>query len=301
MAQQSDPTQTLPDVWPLLLAADAIGVRLEVTAGVPMWETSPVRRHQQTIDRIRATITPPPGEGECACVHLADVYIHFPDGSFKRPDISIFCREPDEEDAGHHARAHRCGRGHHRRLRGQRCGVRRGVSPLPIVTVDRLLLDGLSCVRPLVPCIIHPCGHQKAARMLSSRTLNQLPTIEVLNRLCQSLAMLDAIVCPAWEYRYYSYNAHWDSGEAMASMRNGSGDSYFLLFTPTGAILKGFGADAIMSPYRHTPPQVWPGILDKVPVRVRRVSNGTGVCAGGNNVLHLAPTNRYGLAAWSNR
>jgi hypothetical protein len=98
MAQQSDPTQTLPDVWQLLLAADAIGVRLEVTAGVPTWEASPVRRHQQAIDRIRATITPPPGEGACACVHLADVYIHFPDGSYKRPDISIFCREPDEED-----------------------------------------------------------------------------------------------------------------------------------------------------------------------------------------------------------
>ena len=31
-------------------------------------------------------------------MHLADVSIHFPDGSFKRPDISIFCREPDEED-----------------------------------------------------------------------------------------------------------------------------------------------------------------------------------------------------------
>ena len=34
----------------------------------------------------------------CACVDVADVYINFPDGSLKRPDISIFCREPDEED-----------------------------------------------------------------------------------------------------------------------------------------------------------------------------------------------------------
>jgi hypothetical protein len=51
MAQQSDPTQTLSDVWPLLLAADAIGVRLEVTAGVPTWEASPVRRHQHLLSR----------------------------------------------------------------------------------------------------------------------------------------------------------------------------------------------------------------------------------------------------------
>ncbi len=31
-------------------------------------------------------------------MHLADVYVQFPDGSLKRPDISIFCREPDEDD-----------------------------------------------------------------------------------------------------------------------------------------------------------------------------------------------------------
>jgi len=31
-------------------------------------------------------------------LHAADVYIAFADGSLKRPDISIFCREPDEEE-----------------------------------------------------------------------------------------------------------------------------------------------------------------------------------------------------------
>jgi len=30
--------------------------------------------------------------------HAADVYISFPDGSLKRPDISIFCHEPEEEE-----------------------------------------------------------------------------------------------------------------------------------------------------------------------------------------------------------
>ena len=29
---------------------------------------------------------------------VSDVYVSFPDGSLKRPDIAIFCREPDEED-----------------------------------------------------------------------------------------------------------------------------------------------------------------------------------------------------------
>ena len=85
-----------------LLAADELGVRLEVVSGLPIWEAHPLPKHQRAVDRIRATIAPPPhsdrGNG-CGCVHLADVYVHFPDGSLKRPDVSIFCREPDEDDA----------------------------------------------------------------------------------------------------------------------------------------------------------------------------------------------------------
>lgn len=83
-----------------LLAADDLGVRLEIVGGLPIWEAHPLPKHQRAVDRIRATITPPPptadGDG---CIHLADVYIQFPDGSLKRPDIAIFCREPDEDDA----------------------------------------------------------------------------------------------------------------------------------------------------------------------------------------------------------
>lgn len=32
----------------------------------------------------------------------------------------------------------------------------------------------------------------------------------------QALAMLDAIVCPDWEGRYYSFNVSWGEAEAMA-------------------------------------------------------------------------------------
>lgn len=36
-------------------------------------------------------------DGKCACIHALDVYVQFPAG-LKRPDISIFCREPSEEE-----------------------------------------------------------------------------------------------------------------------------------------------------------------------------------------------------------
>jgi Uma2 family endonuclease len=76
-------------------------IRLEITNGIPTWEAFPNVRHQRIVDRIRATIKPS-GEpaSACECVHLPDIYVRFPDGSLKRPDIAIFCRDvPDQEEA----------------------------------------------------------------------------------------------------------------------------------------------------------------------------------------------------------
>lgn len=83
-----------------LLHADELGVRLEIVGGLAIWEAHPVYKHQKAIDRIRQSIAPivATDATACACVHASDVYVSFPDGSLKRPDISIFCREPDEED-----------------------------------------------------------------------------------------------------------------------------------------------------------------------------------------------------------
>src|SRR5262245_65269722 len=51
----------------------------------------------------------------------------------------------------------------------------------------------------------------------------------------------------------------------MASMRNGQGDDFFILFNNSGAIIKGFDHESPMSPYAHKPKRVWPGVLDDVP------------------------------------
>ncbi len=82
---------------PKFIRAEELGIRLEIVAGLPIWEAAPALRHQRAIDRVRASIAPRVGTS-CACVHVADVYVAFPDGSLKRPDISIFCREPTELD-----------------------------------------------------------------------------------------------------------------------------------------------------------------------------------------------------------
>lgn len=78
-----------------LLAADQLGIRLELVNGLPIWEAQPLYRHQKAVERIAASIRQT--SAGCACVHALDVYVQFPNG-LKRPDIAIFCREPSEEE-----------------------------------------------------------------------------------------------------------------------------------------------------------------------------------------------------------
>src|SRR5919109_1060982 len=85
----------------------------------------------------------------------------------------------------------------------------------------------------------------------------------------RSLAMLDAILSPAWENRYYSFDTRWGPGEALASMRNGSGDDYAIVFSEAGAWTRVFDHESPMSPWALDPRQVWPGVVDEVPAVFR--------------------------------
>jgi hypothetical protein len=101
--------------------------------------------------------------------------------------------------------------------------------------------------------------------MISTRDLSLLPAPSDLKPLCQSLAMLDAILSPEWQFRYYSYNAHWSFDLQLASMRNGSGDDFHIVFSNMGALLKGFAHESSMSPSANALHTFWPGVLDSVP------------------------------------
>ncbi|MBX7106346.1 MAG: hypothetical protein K1X57_19870 [Gemmataceae bacterium] len=101
--------------------------------------------------------------------------------------------------------------------------------------------------------------------MISTRDLSLLPDVDGLRRTLQAMAMLDAILCPEWEFRYYSFTAGWAAGEQMGSMRNGSGHEFSAHFSSVGCWLKGFAREYPMSPYRESTPCPWPGVLDAVP------------------------------------
>ena len=90
----------MPITEEMMVYAHDLGLRLEIVGGIPVWEGQPVLKHQEAVDRIRGSIRPANvGDQGCGCVHYYDIAMRFPDGSQKRPDIAIFCRRPDEEDA----------------------------------------------------------------------------------------------------------------------------------------------------------------------------------------------------------
>lgn len=70
----------------------------------------------------------------------------------------------------------------------------------------------------------------------SIQNINSLPSIKEVKKISQGLALVDAILMPEWEDRFFSFNNDWDGNkmEAMASMKDGTGNEYFINFTNHG-------------------------------------------------------------------
>jgi hypothetical protein len=76
--------------------------------------------------------------------------------------------------------------------------------------------------------------------------------------------MLDAIISPEWEYRYFSFNASWPFlGRADGVDAQRFGRRVFPVVRGRGAIRKGFDHESPMSPWPGPQNAVWPGVLDR--------------------------------------
>lgn len=94
----------------------------------------------------------------------------------------------------------------------------------------------------------------------------RLPAVPELRVLCRALAALDVVLSPGSDDRYHLYNPEWAAGEQLASMRDGAGNEYDIVFTAAGAYVRGFDHESPMSPYATTDDdEPWPGVLDSVP------------------------------------
>lgn len=80
--------------------------------------------------------------------------------------------------------------------------------------------------------------------MINTSDLQLLPDNKKLQSACKAMAVLDAILCQDWTYRYHSYNSQWSEDEEFFEMRNGEGDQLLALFRKEGAVINGYFSEA---------------------------------------------------------
>ena len=88
---------------------------------------------------------------------------------------------------------------------------------------------------------------------LSSENLNLLPNPSELKKICKSISALESIICPEWEYRYYSYQKDWSDTEEFCEMRNGQGDQMLITFSNIGTCINGFAHESEMNGWKNIP------------------------------------------------
>lgn len=100
-----------------------------------------------------------------------------------------------------------------------------------------------------------------------STPVDFLPAASLLKAASKALAVLDMIMEPDPGYRYYSYQSAWGPAEDLASMQNGSGDEYSIVFLADGAAYaRGFDHESPMSAWGNGG-ELWPGLTDGIPGR----------------------------------
>ncbi|GAA0323224.1 hypothetical protein GCM10009528_45820 [Kineococcus aurantiacus] len=114
---------------------------------------------------------------------------------------------------------------------------------------------------------------------------SQLPNPPTLRRLCQGLAMLDAILAEDPADRYFAFDTAWSPTEQLAAADDGSGNSWSITFTPHGAWLRGFDHESPMSPYTDPFDLDW---LAAVPAPLRPAAAEVAFTDGDLPLLTLA-------------
>jgi hypothetical protein len=90
-----------------------------------------------------------------------------------------------------------------------------------------------------------------------------------LERHCQALAVLEAILCPEPRWRYFSFDPMSRPGQRVAKMEAATGDGWLIWFSPEGVVIRGFDHESPVSPWRRNPVEPWPGLFDGLPAKLR--------------------------------
>ena len=105
--------------------------------------------------------------------------------------------------------------------------------------------------------------------MLSSRNPSALPAPGELERRCQAMAVLEAVLCPEPRWRYFAFDAAFAPGERVARANSATGDGWLIWFAPQGVVIRGFDHESPVSPWARDPVAPWPGLFDGLPDKLR--------------------------------
>ncbi|MDY0815448.1 hypothetical protein [Kitasatospora purpeofusca] len=90
-----------------------------------------------------------------------------------------------------------------------------------------------------------------------------LPEPAELRARCRGIALLDSILDR--HVPMHAFVRDWRTGVDLATMDNGSGDQYAIVFDPAGVFLYGFDHESDATPWRDEDREHWPGLLDGLP------------------------------------
>ncbi|MFF5262620.1 hypothetical protein ACFY4C_27120 [Actinomadura viridis] len=125
--------------------------------------------------------------------------------------------------------------------------------------------------------------------MNAAELAKRLPSIATVRALSRSFAVLDAILSPDG-YAKYAFQSGWGDGAELASMDNGSGDEYSIVFTAVGAFIRGFDHESPMSPYGNEDYALWAGLVESVPDEFAGLLTEPAFCHEGMTEPFLAAT-----------
>jgi len=102
---------------------------------------------------------------------------------------------------------------------------------------------------------------------ISTRKLNDLPSIDELKNICRAITVIDII----YEGNLFSFGkTNFFCGTEPTSdffnMNDGQGNFFAIYFNEIGSIIIGFEHESEMSPYALNGKKCWPGVIDTVPM-----------------------------------
>ncbi|MFI9276091.1 hypothetical protein ACIGXM_36235 [Kitasatospora sp. NPDC052896] len=117
---------------------------------------------------------------------------------------------------------------------------------------------------------------------------------DVLRARCRALALLDFMLAEISPR--YDYQSNWRPGVDLATMEDGSGDLYGIVFDPAGVLLYGFGYESDAS--RERPRAHWPGLLDDLPAGLAHYPADPELQSDGFFEATVCAWREAGASAW---